>query len=1305
MIKFQITRGKKLVLTIWLASILLFVAQFTSYSQNPDNNTTYKASETEEYEVFEPFTIILLIDISPSAKYKITEIQDAAYAFVDALSGQHKIIVVQFDQNTNVLTEPTSDKDKLYDSIKKIGFGDGTSLYDTVDFVFEKLLRDVKSRSAIVLFSDGVDTTSRKADYDRTVIKAEKSDTLIFPVYYNTYEDWIAQFQLSNRQHQVHLGNNSPIVLGSDSMRMVEQPAVVDTIVSGTYVSQQSDKYVKQMRDDYLLGRKYIENLAAYSLGRVVYPESGKTGLKESFADIAEILNRLAFIPLVSDGPVLENNYTNDEPSVCETKSGLKIGELKKRSEPDYPDSVKKSGIGGRVRVVLSTDEKGKVTDAVAFSGHPALRTASEQAALKMKFKPTKLCGKPIEFTQYAIFPITASEEDLNDTGKIRKQANESMVKALNLIGKRTYQNFQLALTELEKSNKLYEQIEDNFGRAMAYENIGIIYFNLGKISESIEFYDRSLSLYKSVDVRLEQAMVLINLGLANFSLGNYQNSLNSYKAALPILQGLRQEKLEAKTLRNIGLLYAMLRNPQKSMTYYDRAMEIQTNRIINYPFYTSDEDRLEEARTLYLIGSTYYEMGDRQKALDYFHKALPIFIIIEDKINEAAVLNNLGTVYFNQGKGNKALHYYRQALQINNEIGDRVNEAIAINNIGSIYAYLGNYHKALEHYNHALLIQKIIGDKLNLATALSNLMWIWKLSPNPQMAIFYGKQSVNQFQEIRQNIQRLDENTQKTYLTKVEHIYRRLADLLIAEGRFAQAEQVLRMLKEEEHFDFVRRDASEIKNLNQRVVLSAKERELVSKYSELAESIAQIGQEYEKISDKKRELSRKNLKLSASEQKRFEELSAQLESANTAFKLFLEKVLVEELGKTKAREIEYDRNLQAKLRKWGDGTVALYTVLGEDRYRVIMTTPTVQIDGKYEIKRGVLNKMIFAFRDALQNPRVDPRPLGKELYDILINPIERELEQAGAKTLVWSLDGTLRYIPLAALSPDGQGYLVEKYQNAVITPKTRDDVSVSDTNWQALGLGVSEEYTVAIPDDPDKKISFTPLPAVKKELMAIVRDELSENETGVLTGKRFLDQNFTIDNFTDSLLKETPEGEKKFTVVHIASHFRLGSNWSNSFLLLGNGTILTLEKVSTSPNIQFGEVDLITLSACNTAFADESNGKEVDSLAEAIQERGGKAVLATLWNVADESTQLLMTEFYRLKKVNPQMTKAEALQKAQQAMIAGKLGSEGETGKRDVGVLKIGTNRTLPEYEIDQNAPFAHPNYWSPFVLIGNWR
>jgi CHAT domain-containing protein len=250
------------------------------------------------------------------------------------------------------------------------------------------------------------------------------------------------------------------------------------------------------------------------------------------------------------------------------------------------------------------------------------------------------------------------------------------------------------------------------------------------------------------------------------------------------------------------------------------------------------------------------------------------------------------------------------------------------------------------------------------------------------------------------------------------------------------------------------------------------------------------------------------------------------------------------------------------------------------------------------------------------------------------------------------------------------------------------------------LGLGVSKSLSVTDPENSEMMLRFRALPGAKKELEKIIRDQSHPGETGLLTGKRYLDDEFTSRTLAEFLAVSPKPGTRKFTVLHLASHFRLGKDWTNSFLLLGDGSILTLQQLNSTAPLSFVGIDLVTLSACNTAAAADSSGREIDSLAEAIQAKGGKSVLATLWSISDEGTSQLMAEFYRARKEVPGITKAEALQLAQKEMIDGKMNLTPELAAR----LKPRAPGA-PAFAYDMKRPFAHPYYWSPFVLIGNWR
>jgi Ca-activated chloride channel family protein len=206
-----------------------------------------------------PFTVVLLIDTSPSTSYKIEEIRKAAIAFVDQLKAEDKVMVIEFAANVHVLTEPTGDRAAIYKAINRADFGPGTSLYDAVNFSLSKRLNTVSGRKAIVLFTDGVDTQSMKANYDSTIALAEESDSLIFPIYYNTFQDTMS----------AQISIYGPPMAGSTAR-------------------------------EYAVGKKYLEELAAYTGGRVFRPESTPGGLTSAFEGIAEELRRqynIGYIP------------------------------------------------------------------------------------------------------------------------------------------------------------------------------------------------------------------------------------------------------------------------------------------------------------------------------------------------------------------------------------------------------------------------------------------------------------------------------------------------------------------------------------------------------------------------------------------------------------------------------------------------------------------------------------------------------------------------------------------------------------------------------------------------------------------------------------------------------------------------------------------------------------------------------------------------------------------------------------------------------------------------------------------------
>jgi Ca-activated chloride channel homolog len=156
---------------------------FRVWEDGTEQKVAYFAS-TEK-----PFTVALLIDTSGSTRNKLGEIQDAAIAFVEQLRPDDRVMVVSFSDKIRILAQPTNDRNALRNAIRQTEPGAGTRLYDAVDQVINQSLNRIEGRKAIVLFTDGVDTTSKHATYESTVRDAEELDALIYPVEYDTSGD------------------------------------------------------------------------------------------------------------------------------------------------------------------------------------------------------------------------------------------------------------------------------------------------------------------------------------------------------------------------------------------------------------------------------------------------------------------------------------------------------------------------------------------------------------------------------------------------------------------------------------------------------------------------------------------------------------------------------------------------------------------------------------------------------------------------------------------------------------------------------------------------------------------------------------------------------------------------------------------------------------------------------------------------------------------------------------------------------------------------------------------------------------
>ena len=164
-----------------------------------------------------PFTVALLLDVSDSTVRKLDQIKSAASGFINELRDDDRVMIVTFDKRITVLCAPTNDHRIVNAIIAGVKSGGGTSAYDAIDLVVSRQLKRIRGRKAMVVFTDGVDTTSNAATYDSTVRAAEEVDALIYTIQYNTYDDVMksqtASYESSQMRPQVVTSRGEPLAV------------------------------------------------------------------------------------------------------------------------------------------------------------------------------------------------------------------------------------------------------------------------------------------------------------------------------------------------------------------------------------------------------------------------------------------------------------------------------------------------------------------------------------------------------------------------------------------------------------------------------------------------------------------------------------------------------------------------------------------------------------------------------------------------------------------------------------------------------------------------------------------------------------------------------------------------------------------------------------------------------------------------------------------------------------------------------------------------------------------------------------
>ena len=335
----------------------------------------------------------------------------------------------------------------------------------------------------------------------------------------------------------------------------------------------------------------------------------------------------------------------------------------------------------------------------------------------------------------------------------------------------------------------------------------------------------------------------------------------------------------------------------------------------------------------------------------------------------------------------------------------------------------------------------------------------------------------------------------------------------------------------------------------------------------------------------------------------------------------------------------------QADLVRLAENAAIIYPIIFDDRLEVLSSYRGRIHRHTASVSRRELGRTVREFRrELVRRPNHAYRLPGQALYRWIIEAALPGIRAAGIDTLVFVPDGPLRTVPPAAFF-DGSRFLIEEFavsSSLGLTLTSPQPIERESAHVLASGLTVPVE-------------NFKALPGVAAEL-----DRIS----GLYRTTEYRDQDFRLGPMSQQL------SEGQYSIVHIATHGQFKADFRESFLLAYDGR-MTMDVLEANIGLRRylnQPVELLMLSACETAVGDD---RAALGLAGVALKAGARSAVASLWSISDDSTSMLVGDFYEQLK-NPKMTKAMALRDAQIAVLS--------------------------------EQRFRHPFYWSPYLLIGNW-
>lgn len=269
------------------------------------------------------------------------------------------------------------------------------------------------------------------------------------------------------------------------------------------------------------------------------------------------------------------------------------------------------------------------------------------------------------------------------------------------------------AINYFNQSILLFKEINDLSIVASIYNNIGLAHYATGDFPNALANYSTAIKLYKRVKNVEGEAAALGNIGMVYYNEGNYEKSLEYDSLAMILDQKMNNQIGIATHVGNMGNAYMFRASRFKSMgmkkemeLMYKKALESLT-----FAYEVNEKINNKENMALQIgnMANLYYDMGNLEKTMEYYHKALKICEDANDKIGMSRQYGNMGWIFFEANDHAKAIEYTKKAIEIMEGFTNLQLKCNWYDNLTGIYEATGDYKSAYQMYQQFILLRDSI--------------------------------------------------------------------------------------------------------------------------------------------------------------------------------------------------------------------------------------------------------------------------------------------------------------------------------------------------------------------------------------------------------------------------------------------------------------------------------------------------------------------------------------------------------------------------------------------------------------------